>query len=41
MGSEFLDLLKNMVERDPKKRYTARDCLDHPFLVNERKKLEL
>ena len=29
------DLLRHMLEIDPKKRYTAQQCLDHPWLQDQ------
>jgi len=29
---QFVDLIRNMVVWDPKKRYTMQQVLDHPFL---------
>jgi serine/threonine protein kinase len=34
LSSEVVDLLKNCLELDPKKRYTAQDILKHPWLTN-------
>lgn len=32
-----MDLLKLMLEKDPKKRINAEKCLTHPFLVETAK----
>lgn len=32
---QCLDLLKKMLETDPKKRYTAAECLKHPFFADQ------
>ncbi len=39
LGEEGKDLLSQMLCRDPAVRITAEGALNHPFLVEERKKL--
>ncbi len=34
-------LLQAMLAKDPSQRISARDALNHPFLVEERKRLEI
>ena len=31
-----MDLLQKMLEKDPKKRIIAADCLDHPYFEHMR-----
>ena len=35
------DLFEQMLARDPAKRITAQSALSHPFLEDERKRLEI
>jgi len=33
VSNDAIDLLTRMLQKDPKKRYTAKDCLKHKWIV--------
>lgn len=36
IASDGIDLLSKMLEKDPTKRITAKDALQHPFLTKDK-----